>query len=602
MNNRERPQPAPRSRRSRTRSVPTSVNVRHSHETASALAAIAQVFRRAAARDDAGRLRRATLLFLCGFILLSGGAFADQQQHRGVETGAELPYVIHAAGRELAINVDFTRFTADQIPQIASVLQVNGFRYVRQPFRWSDIEATKGTYSWERHDAIVDALEARGIGVIAVLQGSPGWARSDEMQGFADAPPADRALFTSFTRAVVGHFGEKVDFIQVWNHPNVGSAWGGLPADPIDYLAFLADSFNAIRTTNPEAKVVLAEFDPRYADGRIGADYDYLKAIYDAGGAPFFDIVAIELDGGSRPPFDRGVDRTRQNVSRALLFRWVMTDYGDVEKPIWATHFGWSTGNAAIDSETQGDLMVAGMERARSEWPWMGLMVAWNLIPSNESDSYALLDSAGRSTPAFETLAEFGTSTAVNVAPIGFLPVDTGVVRYDEKWSDQHLQRLKFKTTSVPDASATIKFRGTGLVVFLRRSPAARKIYATIDGQPISGRPVENGAGVIDPMWSQAEDIPVVLGTGLRDGEHELKLWLAEPGELTLGGFVVTRQIPFIWPVMVISVAGGLLILLALREIAYVVAFNAGLLKRQRSYAVGPVLPTMPDWRPMRRT
>ena len=90
-------------------------------------------------------------------------------------------------------------------------------------------------------------------------------------------------------------------------------------------------------------------------------------------------------------------------------------------------------------------------------------------------------------------------------------------------------------------------------------------------------------------MWAaQARDVPLVLVSGLDDGTHRLVLTLTEEGELTIGGFVVTRDLPFLWPVGLLTCGGALLIFLAVWT-----ATADGL--------ADPSTRSSPAWKPLRR-
>ena len=119
--------------------------------------------------DSSIRMLRAIVLLLIGLSVGVGAAAADIYLHRGIESGAESPYVLQTTGRELAINVDLMAFPPEQIEQIAAVLETNGYRYVRQSFAWSAIEPQRGTYDWTRYDQLVDAMAGHNIQVVAVL-------------------------------------------------------------------------------------------------------------------------------------------------------------------------------------------------------------------------------------------------------------------------------------------------------------------------------------------------------------------------------------------------------------------------------------------------
>lgn len=525
----------------------------------------------------------------------------DVYFHRGVETGAETPMVEQTTGRELAVNVDLTAFAPEQLESVAATLQTHGFRFVRQPLAWRVVEPERGRFVWERYDPVIDALQNHGLRPVLVLHRSPDWARREEAIGLPDAPPVDNATFAAFVREVVVRYGASVEYVQLWDLPNRPDRWGGEPARPGDYLALLAEGFNAARTANSETKVLMAELDPAPPGQSFGADLRFLRGVYELQGAgAFFDAVAIRLDGGSTAPFERSVDAGSATFSRATRFRKLLVEEGDSAKAIWATHYGWDAAGD-VSRDQQADFMVAGLRRARAEWPWMGPMIAWDLMPRDGEAGYALVTADGGTTPALEALTAFADSGGARVAGTGFVPMDSQPVEYEGNWSFQHLTRQTFRFTQEVGATATLTFRGTGLVAILRESPQAGVIHVSIDGRPLEGRPGSEPYSEIDLSWSQASDIPVELASGLDEGVHVLEIRLAEPGQLTIGGLIVTRGTPFMWPVVVLAGAGALLVVFALRELAYVTALRAGYLQRREGIDLRPPLPMLPDWRPMRR-
>jgi hypothetical protein len=59
-----------------------------------------------------------------------------------------------------------------------------------------------------------------------------------------------------------------------------------------------------------------------------------------------------------------------------------------------------------------------------------------------------------------------------------------------------------------------------------------------------------------------------------------LEITLAGPGELTLGGFEITREAPFVWPIVLMAVGALIALFFGLRSIAHLFAVRAGLLRR----------------------
>jgi hypothetical protein len=102
---------------------------------------------------------------------------------------------------------------------------------------------------------------------------------------------------------------------------------------------------------------------------------------------------------------------------------------GDLAKPIWATHYGWDASRiAGSQSETtQAEYVVAGLERARAEWPWMGPLFQWGLIPGADASGgtpaeMALLRADGSPTPLFTELGAFAARGDSASAPTGLAP------------------------------------------------------------------------------------------------------------------------------------------------------------------------------------
>jgi hypothetical protein len=554
---------------------------------------------------ESSRLLRAIVLGLLGLCVASGAGIADVYLHRGVEDSASLPYVVQVSGRELATNIDLLSFAPDQYESVVTTLKSGGFVYVRQPINWSAIEPQRGAFEWGAYDQALSAFSEHGIQVLAVLAGSPSWARDPAAANQVDAPPLDVNDYAAFVQAFVDRYKDQVEFVQLWDLPNRADHWGGVAASPLQYSDLLANGFNASRTANADTKVVVAELDP-LGDGALGADLRFLQGIYDTGRSVFFDVVAARVDGGSSSPLNRNVSGSQPGLSRAILFRELMERNGDDGKPVWLSHYGWDAGaDGNVSREDQAKFMVGGIERAQSEWPWMGLMFAWSLIP-NPSDpasaGYALLNVDRTATPAYTALTAYGTGPEADLAETGFVPMESQPIGYEGNWGDQHLDDRIFKTTSEIGATATLRFRGTGVVAYLRGASDAGPLRATLDGGNIPGWPTEDGITTIDLEYTQAQNLWVTLASGLDDGPHELRLTLGGPGQLTIGGIVVSRDRPMVWPIALLTIAALVLGIFALREIGYVVAMKAGQLQRRGDVTLQPPLPHMPDWRPTRRT
>ncbi len=526
-------------------------------------------------------------------------AVTDMYLHRGVESGSEQPYVVQPSGRELSTNVDMRLLTPEQMDSVAGTLQSSGYGFVRHEVSWAQIEVTRGTYDWTVYDAVFKALNEHNVGVIAVIVDSPQWSWAGTMIPSDVQPPADPSTLQTFSAELTARYRGTIRFVQVWHQPNLASRWGGVPATGDSFRPYLSAAFYGARSGNPEVQIVLPEAAMESDVPEGLTDLQFLQSVYSSGSRDIFDIAAIRLDGGQASPDDRSVDADRLNFSRAILFRELMLANDDGETPVWATTFGWSADGDHVSRDQQAEYVVRGLTRAWSEWPWMGLMIQWRFttLPGDPEATYATAPE-GQPTPLFRRLNDPELIRRSDIANTGFTPMDADSLQYDGSWANQHLEGRTFRTTSQTGASLTFEFHGTGLIAYIRTGPLSGDVTVTLDGEKIAG-------GAEDGNWSyyyqyQTNDFPQRLFTNLEEKNHVVTISLATPGQLTLGGMVVERQPPFVWPIMMITASGIVVLLIGIRSFIYLVAIRAGHLTRWE-HVSSPELPRMPDWVPERQ-
>jgi hypothetical protein len=143
----------------------------------------------------------------------------------------------------------------------------------------------------------------------------------------------------------------------------------------------------------------------------------------------------VFLRGRGNWSWRRPID-TRNDVSRVVLLREVMEANGDAGTPVWVTEFGWNsapetipperrlTWGEPVSEELKGAYLVAQLERARREWPWVGVMNVWMLRyggyaepdPADPTPYFALVTRDWRTLPAYEALQRY-TSELRELAP-----------------------------------------------------------------------------------------------------------------------------------------------------------------------------------------
>ena len=253
-------------------------------------------------------------------------------------------------------------------------------RWLRQPFRWADIEPARGQFAWAPWDRVVEAASAHGFHIVAVLDTAPTWARPPETP--PPTPPTELSDFGAFARAVAVRYGERLDAYQVWDEPNLSAHWGDRYVEPRAYADMLREAAINVRAADREAIILTAALAPTVERGPLNLNEPSSWASC---------MPPMPPNGStSWPPSPMASARRRGkrpaapalNFARPALLRRLMVANGDAAKPIWITGFGWSAlpdgwGGApspwpAVSAEEQQRYTAEAVALSRSNWPWLG--------------------------------------------------------------------------------------------------------------------------------------------------------------------------------------------------------------------------------------
>ena len=498
---------------------------------------------------------------------------AQRLDARGREAGFSQP-IFGAADLQLGVNAAFDADDADVLAAHLDLLQAAGVRVVRQEFRWAAIEPQRAQYDWAVSDRIIAATRARGMRLLPVLWTTPGWARGDSGSLAAPAhdtaPPHNPADFARFAAAFAQRYGGD-DFIayQIWDEPNLSSAWGDGLVNPTLYLQMLQAARAAIHAADTDAVIALAALAPTVEQSTVNlAPQTYLLRLYQLGGHQAFDVAAAKPFGFDLPPDDRRVDAGLLNFSHVILMREVMVAHGEGHKSIWAAQFGWNALPAgwggepsiwgSVTQAQQADYMRRAVQRAAQEWPWMGAMFLENLAPrpraaAPERDArwgFALLQPDGAPRALLDALqaAQADAAAAPRAALfadcrmpqslartlrlenlITALPEVTAsapdcrapnsLAQFTAGW---RFEQLGADIPERPDAKVTVRFHGDAFALLVRRANYRAYTYVTIDGAPANQLPRdERGAYLIMTAPNLAPVIETIeVARDLGPGEH----------------------------------------------------------------------------------
>ncbi|MBN9390537.1 MAG: cellulase family glycosylhydrolase [Chloroflexi bacterium] len=349
-------------------------------------------------------------LGLLGWQLLNKASVPDNvkaKQPAGLSTAPFFPAapttvpltITPLQGPHIGYGMNVWLFGQDK-DRVLNLVSGAGFGWIRQQVGWDSIEPAPRQYQWTELDAIVDAAARHNIKVILSVVRSPGWAGINGTSGLPANPDDFGRLLTNMALRYKG----RVTGYEVWNEQNIERETGGGKVLVAPYVATLKAGYTAVKAVDPGAVVLFGGLsptginDPNYAID----DVKFLEQAYQYNNGEiknYFDVLGAHPGGAANSPdeywpSDPPADKNRPwstdgsfYFRRVEALRAVMEKYGDGSKQMWLTEFGWTTKNAApgyeygalVSDQMQADYLVRAYQRAKADYPWMGVMAMWQL-------------------------------------------------------------------------------------------------------------------------------------------------------------------------------------------------------------------------------
>jgi hypothetical protein len=337
----------------------------------------------------------AALLTACNPLQPPAGASSNPPATRPA------PAPAHTA--ELKLGFSAGELDGMSAPDVASTLdryQDAGGSVIRFDVPWSGIQANgPDSWNWSSTDAVVDALSARGLTALPILDYTPAWARSDGCTTYRCAP-ADPAQFATFAKAAAQRYAAKgVKTWEIWNEQNTG--WEPTPSIK-QYGRLLQLTSAAIRDVQPRATILVGGLAPAATENGMYSPQDFVKNLYIRGFGSSFDGVAVHPYTFPALP---GEGQAWSGWSQMIAVHKVMASYGDGAKGVWATEFGAPTkGSRAmatpanreydsapdhVDEALQADTVDAALTAGR-QLPWLRMLLWYSVqdLGTDTSQNY----------------------------------------------------------------------------------------------------------------------------------------------------------------------------------------------------------------------
>lgn len=302
-----------------------------------------------------------------------------------------------------------------------------GFSWVKFQLPWKDFEGGgPGQRNWP--DDIVDALSSQGIQILVSIVKSPNWARPGGTDLGVEGPPADPGTYASFVGEFAGRYCGRVQAIEVWNEQNLHYEWGNETLSAARYMQLLKAAYGAIKANCGSMIVVSGAPTPTGANPPAAIrDTTYLEQMYQAGLRYYSDAIGAHPSGYGNPPDSRFQDWQAGNYSRPShvsdpsfyfrntmeQYRNIMVKYGDGNKRIWPTEFGWAATGSPVagyeyalynSEQQQGEYIVRAYQMMRN-WGFVGVAFLWNLNynisnPGSELSAFGI-----QNRPAYDIIS-----------------------------------------------------------------------------------------------------------------------------------------------------------------------------------------------------
>lgn len=243
--------------------------------------------------------------------------------------------------------------THEAIDEQLKMMHDIGIQNVRIGISWATLQLTDGgNYNWALtdYDYVVDRAAHYGMGVLAVLHETPGWAGDKILSGMPD----DVTKFGDFVQEVATHFDDRISAYEVWNEPNATFFLD--PVSPENYTRLLIEAYDRIKAVDENSTVIGGVlgfgFTITAPDGSLRTmnPVDFLEGMYAAGAKGKFDALSFH----PYKPDIKFSDQTGVLTPRFVLaeLRALMALHGDEGLKIWATEYGLPT--PALDPSDPG--------------------------------------------------------------------------------------------------------------------------------------------------------------------------------------------------------------------------------------------------------
>jgi LysM repeat protein len=311
-----------------------------------------------------------------------------------------------------------------------------GFTWVKQPFRWRDIEVRRGQYDWSEADRVVAMVAKYGLDLAISVSHQPEWAGG----GYPlNGPPRNMAHFASFMGELARRYKGLVRAYEIWPGPNVSENWGGQSPDVDRYAEMLIDAYWYVKEQDPFAMIISGGLvQTAVWDGTSVPPLEYFKMLYETDVKGACDVWGVQALGFLAAPENTPEDLASPHLngnfpatkdrnmtwgfrSIEVLHDWTMPPDKPIKKQWVVTKMGWTTETnersrvywAAVSEDVKADHLRRAYWWAKDNWSdWVGVMFVpltnARLTTNDEDYGWSVVEPDGCPRKSYYVLKEMG--------------------------------------------------------------------------------------------------------------------------------------------------------------------------------------------------
>ncbi|MDR1278234.1 MAG: hypothetical protein LBK02_05745 [Treponema sp.] len=201
-----------------------------------------------------------------------------------------------------------------------ALLDELGAVWLRKTFNWNKFEPEMGVWDYSEHDEFVEASNAAGKKVIAILAYDTYWIHGGSKRRWF-ITPEQLPYYLRYVETLVRRYKGKIGAWEIWNEPN-WIFWKGKKAD---FYVLARAAAEKIREIDPEAKIVAGSFN------RVPGSF--IRGLFRAGAMEQADSISFH-------PYDISPQGSVWLYDR---FKKSLASQGYTGE-IWVTEVGYPTG------------------------------------------------------------------------------------------------------------------------------------------------------------------------------------------------------------------------------------------------------------------